>query len=189
MYNGLNVGGARLGDGNGFKAGGYGTSPADRLPNPVPRHVVSGCVAMGNKANGFYANHHISGDDWFNNSAFRNGSNFNFLGRLADNRTDVPGGGHRIRNNLSYRSRALVTHFEAAKNEADHNSFAPEMKLSDADFTSLDETQLTAPRQPGGELPIITVLHPAEGSSLIGGGVDVVSPHGGSRPDIGAFGR
>lgn len=189
LYSGLNATGAKLGDGNGFKAGGYGARPASRLPAPIPRHVVRGCVAVGNRSSGFYANHHPGGSDWFNNTAFRNGSNFNFLGRLADNVTDVPGSGHRIRNNLSYHSRGLVTSFKPEQNEADHNTFAPAMQLSDRDFVSLDEKQLLLPRQPDGSLPVITLLHPAEGSALLGGGVDVGLPFHGAKPSIGAFGR
>lgn len=174
FYSGLNAAGAKLGDGNGFKVGGYGKRPASGLPSPIPRHVIRNCLAVGNKNSGFYANHHPGGCDWFNNTAYRNGSNFNFLGRLLDNVTDVPGSGHRIRNNLSYRSRGLVNSFKPENNEADHNTFAPEMKLSDRDFVSLDEKQLQLPRQADGSLPVITLLHPAKGSALI---------------DIGAFER
>ena len=168
FYNGLNAAGAKLGDGNGFKAGGYGKRAASALPAPIPRHVIRGCLAVGNRSSGFYANHHPGGCDWFNNTAFRNSINFNFLGRLADNLTDVPGSGHRIRNNVSYRSRGLVTSFKPEQNEADHNTFAPEIKLTDRDFVSLDEKQLTLPRQPNGDLPAITLLHPAAGSALLG---------------------
>ena len=189
LYSGLSADGKKLGDGNGFKAGGYGKRPAGALPSPIPRHVIRGCLAVGNRSSGFYANHHPGGSDWFNNTAFRNGANFNFLGRLMDNVTDVPGSGHRIRNNLSYHSRGLVASFKPEQNEADHNSFAPEMKLSDGDFVSLDESQLTQPRQADGELPAITFLHPADGSALIDGGVDVGLPFRGARPDIGAFER
>ncbi len=189
LYSGLNAAGKKLGDGNGFKAGGYGARDASGLPSPIPRHVVRNCLAVGNRSSGFYANHHPGGCDWFNNSAFRNGSNFNFLGRLMDNVTDVPGSGHRIRNDLSYRSRALVSKFDPAKNEADHNSFAPEMKLTDGDFVSLDEKQLIAPRQSNGDLPVIIFLHPSAGSALIGGGANVGLPFRGVAPTIGAFER
>ncbi|MCX7006909.1 MAG: right-handed parallel beta-helix repeat-containing protein [Kiritimatiellaeota bacterium] len=187
FYSGLNAAGAKLGDGNGFKAGGYGKRPASALPVPIPRHVIRGCLAVGNRASGFYANHHPGGCDWFNNTAYRNGSNFNFLGRLADNLTDVPGSGHRIRNNVSYRSRGLVTSFKQENNTADYNTFAPDMKLIDRDFVSLDEKQLTLPRQANGDLPVITLLHPAAGSTLLGAGVDVGLPFRGDKPDLGAF--
>jgi hypothetical protein len=142
---------------------------------------------VGNRASGLYANHHIVGSDWFNNTGYRNGINFNFLGRLVDNVTDVPGSGHRVRNNLSYRGRSLVASLKPGGNEVDHNSFMPDMKLRDGDFVSIDETQLMWPRQANGDLPVMTFLHPAAGSALIDGGVDVGLPFRGARPDIGAF--
>lgn len=166
MSNGLSAEGKKLGDGNGFKAGGYGSIAARDLPNPIPRHVVRGCLAVGSKNSGFYANHHPGGCDWLNNSAFRNGTNFNMLGRLADNRTDVDGTGHKLLNNLSHGSRRDLTEIDLTKCELIGNSFTLGLKLSDQDFFSLDETELTQPRQPDGSLPVITFLRPAEGSAL-----------------------
>lgn len=186
MYNGLSPKLEKLGDGNGFKAGGYGTLPADALPSPIPRHTVRFCLAVGNRASGFYSNHHPGGSDWFNNSAFRNGTNFNMLCRLADNRTDVDGFGHKLRNNLSYRSRADLSRIDLAKSDSASNSFDLPEKLADKDFASLDETELLAPRQSNGDLPSVRFLHPV-GPPLVDGGVDVGFPFRGSRPDIGAF--
>jgi hypothetical protein len=187
--NGQDAAGKRLADGNGFKAGGYGTLLADRLPSPIPRHVVRACVAVANRASGFYANHHPGGCDWLNNSAFRNGTNFNLLGRLLDNRTDVPGTGHVLRNNLSYGSRSLVAQLDPIGNQVEHNSFAPDLALSERDFVSLDPTPLSAPRQADGSLPVISLLRLADGSALIDAGVDVGLPFRGARPDLGAFER
>ncbi len=189
MTNGQSESGEKLGDGNGFKAGGYGTLAAERLPNPIPRHVVRGCLAVRNRASGFYANHHPGGGDWFNNSGFRNGTNYNMLCRLRDNRTDVPGFSHRLRNNLSFGSRNHLAQFEAGKNEEDHNSFAPDLTLTEGDFVSLDDAQVFAPRAADGGLPVITFLHLAEGSALIDAGVDVGLPFRGAKPDLGAFER
>lgn len=188
-YNGFSSKFERTGDGNGFKAGGYGSAPVARLPNPIPRHVVRFCVAVGNKNNGFYSNHHPGGSDWFNNSGYRNGANFNMLCRLADNLTEVDGYGHRLSNNLSYGSRSAITKLNAAKSELAHNSFSSDLKLTDRDFLSLDEAELFQPRQANGDLPVITFLHPAPGSALIDTGVEVGLPFLGTRPDIGAFER
>lgn len=87
------------------------------------------------------------------------------LGRLRDNLTDVPGYGHKLRN----------------------NSFNLDLQISDQDFVSLDESQLMQPRQANGDLPPITFLHLAEGSPLIDQGVDLGFPFHGARPDLGAF--
>ncbi len=176
-----------LGDGNGFKAGGYGTLAADKLPSPIPRHTVRFCVAVGNKASGFYSNHHPGGSDWFNNTACRNGTNFNLLCRLADNRTDVDGYGHKLRNNLSYHSRRDISKLDGSKSDASHNSFDLGLQLTDQDFASVDESELVGPRQANGDLPAVKFLHPAPGSAVIGKGADVGLPFRGKAPDLGAF--
>ncbi|HKI68400.1 MAG TPA: DUF1565 domain-containing protein, partial [Verrucomicrobiae bacterium] len=93
------------GDGNGFKAGGYGKN-GSALPNPVPRHVVEFCLAVRNRVNGFYANHHAGGDDWFDNTADRNNVNYNMLCVSNDNLTDVPGFDQVMKNNLGYIARS-----------------------------------------------------------------------------------
>ncbi len=176
-------------DGNGFKIGGFGSLSAQRLPRTIPRHVVRQCIAVKNKANGFYGNHHIGGSDWLNNTAFANGCNFNFLSRLADNVTDVAGYGHFLRNNLSHASRRLATELDSSKSDVLHNSFTEEMLVTDADFESLDSSQLTLPRQPDGSLPEISFLHLAQDSQLVDRGMDVELPFTGKSPDYGAFER
>ena len=158
MSNGLSADGKRHGDGNGFKAGGYGSLPARALPRPIPRHVVRDCLAVGNPSSGFYANHHPGGGDWIGNAAFRNGTNFHMLCRLADNRTDVAGYDHKLLNNLSHGSRHDLTAINLSECELSGNSFSREQKLSDRDFHSLDESELTQPRQPDGSLPAIRFL-------------------------------
>lgn len=193
FYNGYSPTFDRLADGNGFKAGGYGSTPVDRLPNPVPRHVVRGCLAARNRSSGFYANHHIGGGDWFNNSAFRNGIDFNMLCRLPDNRTDVDGYGHVLRNNLAYRGGtrggAELAKLDSAKSKGDHNSFDLGLRLADKDFGGLDEADLVRPRKPDGSLPDVPFMHLADGSAAIDAGADAGRPFRGARPDLGAFER
>ncbi|HEX8911582.1 MAG TPA: DUF4990 domain-containing protein [Humisphaera sp.] len=180
MYNGTNAKGERLADGNGFKAGGYGSTPVDRLPNPIPRHVVRNCLAVGNRASGFYSNHHLGGSDWTNNSAFRNGANFNMLCRLADNKTDVDGFGHKLRSNLAYGKGGGIVKIDRTKCDAAANSFdLPDLKLADKDFLGLDEAELLKPRKPDGGLPDVAFLHLAPGSAAIGKGEN--------GADLGAF--
>lgn len=95
-------------DGNGFKAGGYGMSASDvTLPEGgAPRHKVYHCLAMMNKSNGIYTNHHLGGVDFTYNTAVnsRYYSNFamvNRKGASASENTDVNGYGHKLENNLS----------------------------------------------------------------------------------------
>jgi hypothetical protein len=168
MYNGYNSKFESLADGNGFKAGGYGTTPVDQLPRTIPRHVVRNCVAVGNKANGFYSNHHLGGSDWSNNTAYRNGANFNMLCRQADNKTDIDGYGHKLRNNLSFkpRGRSDLARFDAAKCDSQDNSWDLGLKLTDKDFASLDEADMFQLRQVDGSLPRTKFLHPSAGSAI-----------------------
>jgi len=187
FYNGFSHRFERIADGNGFKAGGYGATPVDELPRKVPRHVVRFCLAVHNKANGFYANHHLGGDDWINNTAYRNAVNFNMLCRLMDNATDVDGFGHLLRNNIGYKSGTEISNFNRAKCDSNHNSFDMKLDLKDDDFASLDESELTRPRKPNGDLPEIRFLHPSDKSELIDRGEDVGFPFHGARPELGAF--
>ncbi len=165
-YNGFTSDFKSTGDGNGFKAGGYGAMPASRLPDSIPRHVVRGCIAIRNKQSGFYANHHIGGCDWFNNTAYRNKKNYNMIGRPADNGPDVPGYGHRLENNLSFRSGCgeEIIEIDRGKCRLKNNSFDLATAPVAGDFQSLDESQLTLPRKANGDLPEMTLMRPKPGS-------------------------
>ena len=155
FYNGFGTDFKSLGDGNGFKGGGYGSRAANLVPNPVPRHTIQFCLAVKNKANGFYSNHHISGSDWFNNPAYKNGTNFNMLNRLKDNITDVPGYGHIMENNIGYKGRNELQNIDKTQCILKNNYFDMDISFSDNDFVTLDETLLTSPRKSDGNLPDI----------------------------------
>ncbi|MCG2583055.1 right-handed parallel beta-helix repeat-containing protein [Massilia sp. TS11] len=68
------------GNGNGFKAGGYG---GKYVPNGVP-HIVRRVIAFDNKVNGLYANHHPVDVEFSDNIAFDNGRDLNMLGIAPD---------------------------------------------------------------------------------------------------------
>ena len=211
FYNGYTPDFTSEGDGNGFKGGGYARRPADQIPDPIPRNTIEFCVAVRNKASGFYSNHHPGGSNWFNNTAYRNHIDYNMLNRLADPYSDVPGYKHVLKNNLGYKGDREIANLDPAQCELAGNYFGPGLSddpgpsggpgpgasfgpgpgpspgLSDSDFISLDETQLTAPRQPDGSLPAITLLHLRPSSRLIDKGVDIGFPFSGKAPDPGAF--
>lgn len=188
FYNGYSPEFTELADGNGFKAGGHAGTPVDRLPDPIPRHVVKGSVAVHNKANGFYANHHTGGIEWINNTAYRNRVNFNLRGRdRTDNRTIIPGRGHRLRNNLGFAGGTEVAELDAAASDVAVNYFNLPVTITAADFQSLDEAELTRPRQANGDLPETRFLHLTSTSEAIDRGVDVGRPFYGRAPDLGAF--
>lgn len=153
FYNGFSTDFKSQGDGNGFKGGGYGNRRADQLPDPIPRHIIRFCISVRNKANGFYSNHHPGGSDWFNNKAFRNNINYNMLNRLKDNVTDVPGYGHSLINNISYKGRADIQNIDTTSCRLLNNIFDQKTSLMDYDFVSMDEALLLSPRDKDGSLP------------------------------------
>ncbi len=160
MYNGYSPDFKALGDGNGFKAGGYGAATGDWLPEKAPRHTVKGSVAVRNRANGFYANHHLVGGDWLNNSSFQNTSDYNFRMRTTDNLKEIAGFGHAFSGNLGYHSRHTISELDLTKNPPAPEAFY--FAKSAGEFLSLDEKQLLAPRQPDGSLPKLTFLVPKD---------------------------
>ncbi|MBA4031131.1 MAG: pectate lyase [Planctomyces sp.] len=165
-YSGLSKEGKNLADGNGFKIGGFGSLDASRLPDPMPRHVVRGCIASRNKASGFYANHHPGGHDWLDNRAYRNGTNFNMLCRLADNRTDIDGFGHKLAGNLGHGTKRDLVNIDLAECQLSGNSFNLGLPFTDQDFESLDVDELLTPRQQDGSLPQARFMQPVPRSEL-----------------------
>ncbi|WP_338338992.1 right-handed parallel beta-helix repeat-containing protein [Xanthomonas euvesicatoria] len=186
--NGLDVDGTPLGDGNGFKAGGYGRN-GSVYPQPVPQHRIAFNLSVDNRSNGFYANHQIGGQTWISNTAIGNGrANFDMLSTLADNRTDVPGYGHTLANNLGYGAKIEIANLGAVSaNTIGHNSFTVPLSAIARDFLSLDARQLTRRRQANGDLPVITFATLAPGSALIDAGADAGEAFKGRAPDLGAF--
>lgn len=199
FYNGYNTSFVSEGDGNGFKAGGYGQAPVvSKLPSPIPSHTVRFCLAFRNKANGFYSNHHVvTGCSFFNNTAYHNGTNYNMLSQLItkstktgnDTTIDCPGFNHVLHNNISFRYSTQTETANLGTCVNTYNSFSPNsgITVSSTDFVSTDESALVAPRQPDGSLPAINFLKLKEGSNLIDKGMYLGFTFYGSAPDLGAF--
>jgi len=195
FYNGYASGFISRGDGNGFKAGGYGSTAFTSLPTTIPRNTIRFCLSVRNKSNGFYSNHHLEGSDWYNNTAYWNATNFNMLNRKAktqsDYLVDTPGYNHVIRNNISYAPRssgADITNYDPNRCTIDHNSFLnPGITVTSNDFVSIDTSLLQAPRQADGSLPDNGFLHLKSTSNLIDKGVDIGFPYNGTAPDLGCF--
>ena len=164
------------GNGAGFKAGGFGSPPAN-VPSPVPRHVVRQCVAFGNRSQGFYANHHPGGLDFYNNIAFRNGTNYDML---TDTTSD-----HTLRNNIAMSPGTAISRLTGGT--ATFNSWTLQVMVSSADFLSVAEAEALEARQTDGSLPSVNFLRLAPGSDLIDRGEDVGLSFAGSAPDLGPF--
>ena len=192
FYNGYSPGFVSRGDGNGFKAGGYGSRAFDRLPNPVPSNTIQFCLSVKNKQSGFYSNHHLAGSKWYNNTAYLNKRNFNMLNREAPTADgylkDVPGWGHTMHNNLGYKATYKeLTDIDTAACKLGHNYFELDVQVSDNDFVSLDLSLLTAPREEDGSLPKNDFMRLAPGSDLINKGIDLGFDFIGQYPDLGCF--
>lgn len=185
------------GDGNGFKAGGYGlggTSYSNLLSryDPIPTNTIQFCIAAGNKQSGFYANHHLEGNNWYNNSAYFNKRNYNMSNAVAltfsDYRTTGPGWNHVLVNNLGLGATlAELTNIDFARCTLTDNSFDPgtSISVSSSDFISLDMNLLTAPRQADGSLPDIDFMKLNPNSPLVDAGTDIGLPFNGNAPDLG----
>jgi hypothetical protein len=188
FYNGYSTSFVSLGDGNGFKAGGYGVSATPKAPPVIPRNNIRFCLSVRNKANGFYSNHHLGGSNWFNNSAYNNAVNYNMLNRNEDYTADVSGYGHNLKNNLGYGARsAEYSNIDFDACNADSNYFNLPVTVTVADFLSVDQSLLTAPRQADGSLPVNDFMRLAPGSDLLDKGMDVGYSFKGAAPDLGCF--
>jgi len=170
------------GNGNGIKAGGYG---GKYVPNAV-KHVVRFSVAFDNKVSGFYANHHPIALDFFNNTAFGNGSDFNMRGIAPDGGTVYLG---TLRNNLSYSPDASlkVAGADSAFNSWDPVSPAVAAKNPVFRMPEISNDGWDAPRQADGSLPVRPQFRLWAHSALVDRGVDVGLPFKGKAPDMGAF--
>lgn len=179
------------GDGNGFKSGGYGMPDVvTKYPHDsIPHHIVEHCLAYYNKSSGFYANHHLGGNYYLNNSAYRNGTNFNMVNRKSPEEDfDVPGYDHVLINNLSYAPRSTgadLRNLDKSLSTDENNSFTEPVILgADDDFNSLDAAQLELSRQSGGQLPEIDFLT-LRTDKFIDKGQDLGFPYYGAAPDLG----
>ena len=203
FYNGYTQNFVSRGDGNGFKAGGYGT--ATSFPAVIPNNTVQFCVSVRNKSNGFYSNHHQAGSYWYDNTAYQNGNNYNMVNRrdrtTAGYLVDVDGYDHVLRNNVSLLARSTnaatrdIAQVNTALSTVENNTFpnvgTNPVAVAASDFISLDTTLLRAPRQVDGSLPVVPLLRLAPGSGLIDAGTSAGFPAGyaysGPAPDLGAY--
>lgn len=156
------------GNGNGFKMGGGYTDH---------KILIHHCLAVGNYARGFDQNNN-GGTMWlYNNTAYANNTNYGFTTKYGTN-TIQNCLTYKTQNNDSYKAQNVV-----AINHNSWNGFT----VKNADFVSLDTTQILAPRNGNSELNEGDCLHLAEGSALIDAGIDVNLGFNGDAPDLGCY--
>jgi len=168
------------GNGNGFKLGGG-----------EGRHVLIGCLAWGHSLTGASLNGNTSGVTLRNCTVWDNFKNYSFdvktwLEEARKNSVFI--------NNISYAGRLRVRGLGSGeaihrKARSQNNSWDSglSLTLTDGDFLSLDDSMMSAPRNPDGSIPQNNFLRLAPGSAAIDKGVDVGMPFVGPKPDLGAF--
>lgn len=164
------------GDGNGFKAGGWGMNKRKtKCPDMCPSHYIHHSLAYRNKAHGFYANHHLAGNTWENNTSCGNRSNYNMLNRKNTfEAIDVPGYDHSLANNVSwtFTDASLGGHLiniDPDRITLTNNSFAPSVSSVEVTaemFVSTSVSLLFTRRLPDGRLPSIDFLRGKAGTIL-----------------------
>lgn len=164
------------GDGNGFKAGGWGMNKRKtKCPDVCPSHYIHHSLAYRNKAHGFYANHHLAGNTWENNTSCGNRSNYNMLNRKNTfEAIDVPGYDHSLANNVSwtFTDASLGGHLINIDHDRvtlTNNSFAPSVSSVEVTaemFVSTSVSLLFTRRLPDGRLPSIDFLRGKAGTIL-----------------------
>ena len=164
------------GDDNGFKAGGWGMNKRKtKCPDVCPSHYIHHSLAYRNKAHGFYANHHLAGNTWENNTSCGNRSNYNMLNRKNTfEAIDVPGYDHSLANNVSwtFTDASLGGHLiniDPDRITLTNNSFAPSVSSVEVTaemFVSTSVSLLFTRRLPDGRLPSIDFLRGKAGTIL-----------------------
>ena len=163
------------GDGNGFKAGGYGLKANSSCPTPCPVNYVHHSVSYRNKAHGHYSNHHLGGIRWENNSSWYNRANYNMVNQKSyTEAVDVDGYDHILRNNVSftYTDKGHLINCNASRCTIENNTFAPaetEFTVTSSMFVSTDPATLFAERDADGNLPVMNFMRAKAGSILAEG--------------------
>ena len=153
------------GDGNGYKLG-------QGKPSPI----LTNCLAVKNRNRGFDQNSNTGGSiTILNCSAYENDdADFGFW---ESPKTSI------IRNCVSYLGDVSIS---AADDKVNSWNFG-NITITDADFLSVDYTELLRHRKPDGSLPDIDFMKLSAESQLINKGVEVGLPFNGPAPDLGAF--
>jgi len=165
------------GDGTGFKLG-----PNYTDKSTTHLRTVNNCIAAKNTSTGFSHNTvDYSSIMWlYNNMAYDNGGyGFEFGW--------VPNVAYILKNNSAYANDQGQAHTATGIVASNNTWDTGGITVTDADFTSLDVSQLARTRKSNGDLPDITFGNLVDSSDLIDKGVNVGLPYLGIAPDIGVF--
>lgn len=179
-----------IGNGNGFKLGGGGTSGGAAFAQSVGAHVVRNCVAFDCLHKGFDQNNAYEAMYLFNNVAFGNEYNFRFP-------TVFMYGSMYMRNNIGFKPTTLNHEFLSAdkvgaqvpntafnswttmdgcdpyKDGNKVNGVAVKAQDHSAQFKSLSPSLFLAERQADGSLPDNDFCKLVAGSKFINAGENI----------------
>ena len=171
-----------IGDGDGFKLGFDDSSPY--IKESGNQRTLYNCISADNYLMGFDESVDIViGMDMalYNCVAYKNSRDFGFR-FYQPSGTGVT----TLKNNISYLNN--VNYQGRSRNVSNHNTWdAGAPTVTDADFISIDMTQLIMARKADGSLPDIDFMRLKAGSDMIDAGINVGLPLKGSAPDLGAF--
>lgn len=157
------------GNGNGFKMGGGMTDH---------KVVVHHSIAVGNYARGYDQNNN-NGTMWiYNNTAYNNHTNYGFTTAY---------GTVTLQNNISLASQNADSYKAQNVVADDHNTWSKGYSVSEADFQSMDVSQILMHRSSDGSLYETPLLRLDSQSTLIDAGIDVNLGYNGAAPDLGCF--
>jgi len=191
-------------EGNGFKTAAVGPNQVGHYTPGDTFVEVTNCIAAFCEGYGFYNNLELGDDNsakYFNNTSYRNFGGFFDLPLVLVNYRGI-----EMRNNLAYGNHnsdySQVGIYNPSVYDESNNTWIATQQtgagswpgwilntnytVTDADFVSLDSSQIRGARKADWSLPDITFLKLASTSDLIDGGVDVGLPYSGSAPDLGA---
>ncbi len=170
------------GNGNGFKLGGNFVPANHRLVRSLAYQNV------GNGGKGIDQNNNTGNLVIDNNTSWGNR-----FGDIVLSTTSTTGGNHVVRNNLVFNN-GTVSFLNSTLFSNSWTSISGGANSNDV--VSMDASQLAAPRQADGSLPVITLVRPVPGGRLVDKGVILTNYNGwvisgetynGSAPDLGAF--
>ena len=172
---------AFVGNGNGFKLGGYGSGLA--VSHGV--HVLKNCITFNNSysttGRGMDQNKHGSGNLIYNCLSFANKVNYYFPNTPDD------GSKYEFKNCVSFGATSSEMTIPSNSVSQNDSWLFSSFKASSADYISLAESLAAAPRGADGSLPVNDFAKLVSGSPLIDKGVDVGTPYVGAAPDLGPF--
>lgn len=158
------------GNGQGFKFGISTTNGTNVLV------TVRNSISCYNRESGYHQNGMLHPVALYNNIAYANGAQGFWFGGWSSS-PYMYTINHRLTNNIAYKNKynpylttgSILNTNTFLVNGNNNTAYS----VTDADFVSLDQSQLLRPRNPDGSLPDITFLHLRSDSDLINKGVAV----------------